>query len=50
MNSSVVRIGRSLFTNSLHRTIPRRFLSYYPIDDTLFNLNDEQIQVKLMNE
>ncbi|XP_025408387.1 isovaleryl-CoA dehydrogenase, mitochondrial [Sipha flava] len=46
MNISVCRIGSSLFTKTFHRTIARRCLSYYPIDDTLFNLNDEQIQLR----
>lgn len=46
MNSSVIRIRSFLFTNSHHRSIVRRCLSHYPIDDTLFNLDDEQIQVK----
>lgn len=50
MNVSIVRIGGSLLTNYFHRTIARRCLSYYPIDDTLFNLDDEQIQVKYIDK
>jgi len=44
MNSSV-RIANLFLTSFSHRTTARRFLSHYPIDDVLFNLNDEQIQV-----
>ncbi|XP_025208814.1 isovaleryl-CoA dehydrogenase, mitochondrial [Melanaphis sacchari] len=46
MNNSVVHFGRFLFTRFSHRIIARRSLSYYPIDDILFNLNDEQIQLR----
>lgn len=46
MKNSVVRIGSSLLTSFSHRNIAHRFLSHYPIDDILFNLNDEQIQVR----
>jgi len=44
MNSSTIR--HILFTNTCYRTVARRFLSHYPIDDTLYNLNEEQIQVR----
>lgn len=50
MNSSVIRIGHFLCTNLCHRLTAHRFLSHYPIDDTLFNLNDEQIQVRVKQE
>jgi len=51
MNSSTIRIGCILFSNSCHRTTTaRRFLSHYPIDDTLFNLTDEQIQVRIIRK
>lgn len=49
MNSTTVRAGCFLFTYSRCRgavTAVRRFLSYYPIDDTLSNLTDQQIQVR----
>lgn len=46
MNRSVFRIKHFLFTNSCHRIITRSYRPYYPIDDTLYNLSDEQIQVR----
>lgn len=46
MNSSVVRFGSFLFTRSCPRSLARRCLSHYPIDDVLFNLSDEQIQLR----
>lgn len=46
MTNPIVRVGNFLLTNNCHRKIVGRFLSHYPIDDNLFGLNEEQIQVR----
>lgn len=44
----MIRIGNVLFTHQSYLgKIGSRLISHYPIDDTLFNLNQEQIQVRV---
>lgn len=44
MNTSLFRVGSRL-TSKCHQQVARRSLSHYPIDDAIFDLNDEQVQV-----
>lgn len=46
MTSTITRIGGIFLTKYSHRTIICRSLSHYPIDDNLFGLNEEQLQVR----
>lgn len=36
-----------LLSNQSRNPIIQRFLSHYPIDDTIFGLNEDQIQVSI---
>lgn len=39
--------GRLLLTNQC-KPIVKRFLSHYPIDETIFGLSDDQINVSIL--